>query len=464
MRRILVLGSASHSRAVDAYEWGRWPAALNATDYDTVILNCVPLADGRWPDAPRDPGLPPTDQLLQLLFTSGKELVVIGEPRLIEYDTYVSFDQSTVPMKMSHDLTAWLPQTPLFTHAQGTVVVPQTRDFEFYFQQVKSWSFYAEEVIQTRPLGPQFFVTVGWPSANAVTTTVEPIATNRVGRAIAVSLEFNLFHSKHAQAGVIKPGSASSALLTAHHSPLYWLPRATELTDIEAVDLLLAERYGVRRTTNMPQWVNGYRLPGQQKALATAVSLDSEIKKTQAQLAAAEKTLMEETRFHGLLYETGEVLEDVVRDALAELGASVHPPGEKGKDDGLVIDPAGCKGTLEIKGLTKSAGRAHVRQAHDWAANALAETNEDHKALLMVNAFRGGPVEDRAQVFPKDCVNLAGRFRVAMLTTTALFQAIKLKQEGAFDSERFWQTVFTTDGLCDLPEPQATARINRHGK
>ncbi len=44
-KRILVLGSAPHTRLVTAYTWDNLPKYLNVADYDVVILNLEPLLD-----------------------------------------------------------------------------------------------------------------------------------------------------------------------------------------------------------------------------------------------------------------------------------------------------------------------------------------------------------------------------------------------------------------------------------
>lgn len=42
-KRILVLGSAPHTRLVTAYVWDGLPKDLNIADYDVVILNFAPF-------------------------------------------------------------------------------------------------------------------------------------------------------------------------------------------------------------------------------------------------------------------------------------------------------------------------------------------------------------------------------------------------------------------------------------
>ncbi len=44
-KRILVLGSAPHTRLVTAYTWDNLPKPLNIADYDVTILNLEPLGD-----------------------------------------------------------------------------------------------------------------------------------------------------------------------------------------------------------------------------------------------------------------------------------------------------------------------------------------------------------------------------------------------------------------------------------
>jgi hypothetical protein len=58
----------------------------------------------------------------------------------------------------------------------------------------------------------------------------------------------------------------------------------------------------------------------------------------------------------------------------------------------------------------------------------------------------------RENPFPPNCIQTAERFEQCLLTTTQLFRALVAHQRGELNLEEFWETIFATTGVCQLPE------------
>jgi hypothetical protein len=217
--------------------------------------------------------------------------------------------------------------------------------------------------------------------------------------------------------------------------------------------LILRERYGLRFEQAPPPWAQAYKLPAQVRIETKIGGIQEEVQSLTRELMATREQLEETTRFRRLLYEQGEDgLEPVVRDALRELGAQVTDPGERGREDGRLVDPSGRNGMLEIKGKTKALGIRDVRQLDQWVRDAMAEEEWEGKGLLIANTYCGDPLEQRGEPFPQKSSRSAKRFGQCLLTTTQLFCALCSHQRGELDAEAFWDTIFETDGVCSLPE------------
>jgi hypothetical protein len=427
-RRILVLGYSQSSQWFDSYSWSYIPEQLNVADYDVVILNFKPFeiqAVAQSVDIDRIPRFP---QFARLLFSEGAEIVVIGRP---------FFRLGTGPYLIS---TWWLPITPTFLDESGETVQLRDEDFAFYFDHVRHWSFcLAEWKPRHQDFFAEYMVAAGIRWASRLIPHLYWIAENRYPRPIGFAVKF------------VAESHLGDRLRESGH--VIWLPPTTEISEFEAIDLLLRERYGVLREETAPHWVEQYSLPDEMPVRNRIEELESNIAKLDEELKQTWEELEIVTRFKKLLYETGEdILEPVVLDTLRELGADIELPKDKGKEDGRLTDPSGRIATLEIKGRAGTLRVSDVRQAHQWVADSIAYEGRESKGILIANLNRDQPPAKRCKVFPSNCTKVARNFDISLVTTTQIFHALALHQQGQLDTSHFWDSVFQAKGICEFPE------------
>ena len=82
VKRILVLGSEGHGRAVQAHPWDQLPEALNVADYEVVILNFTAFEDRTFAEGFPVDRLPDQSAMARLLFSQSSEVVSMGDPEL----------------------------------------------------------------------------------------------------------------------------------------------------------------------------------------------------------------------------------------------------------------------------------------------------------------------------------------------------------------------------------------------
>jgi hypothetical protein len=58
----------------------------------------------------------------------------------------------------------------------------------------------------------------------------------------------------------------------------------------------------------------------------------------------------------------------------------------------------------------------------------------------------------RRDLFPDNCVKLATRTGICLMTTTQLYEALRRDQLGQLDRESFFAAIFDANSICDLPE------------
>ena len=439
-KRILVLGSAPHTRLVTAYTWDNLPQYFNVADYDIVILNLEPLLDEELAREFNLKTLPSWQQFARLLFSHDSEIIVIGIPGI---------ELGTNPYQ---SVTWWLPLRPRFVYDSGEEIRDIEPEFAYYFRQVRHWFFHATiEIVQqynTSFLAREYLPVVH-PKANDLRLQMRAIAQTRFQKPIAFELQFQAVYlsesylSEEPQVNALRESGR-----------VIWLPGTTKISDYDAVDLILKERYGLQFEQAPPDWVAVYKLPEQIPIEEEISHHEQEIQRLKKELNTAQQRFQDTSRFRKLLYEQHvDGLEPVVRDALRELGATVSdPPPKENREDGRLTAPAGQIGMLEIKGRTKSLALADVRQLDQWVRDALIQENLKSKGILIANMYCGQPPELRNNPFPPNCIDSAKRANLCLMTTTQLFRALCSHQREELDVAEFWNTVFNTDGVCPLPE------------
>lgn len=415
-RRILVLGSTPHTRNVTAYTWDNLPPDLNVADYDVVILNLAAFEDVELYKQVHDK-LPKPAQFLRHIFSPNSEIIAVGQLRI-----------------PGRHFDWWLPVKPNFFPESGTEIREVETQFDYYFKHVKGWKSHIgansefEEAVSE--------IALVEPNAKAVRLLIYPIAQTRFKMPIAFRAEFET-----------KGGSSLRRTTN-----VFCLPAPTEISPQEAINLILKHRYGLLLEVEAPDWTADHKLPNQIPVEAEISEYVGEIERLNTALRIAKERLHHESRFVKLLYEPEAALEPIVYDALTYLKAQVQVPQIPGREDGRLIDPCGRKGLLEIKSKTQSVGMRDIRQLDHWLREAIAEEEWDGKGIMVANIQYHLPPAARGKYYPDDCIRVAKQFGLALLTTTQLFQAICSYQEGHLDVQEFWDIVFNSNGLCDLPD------------
>jgi len=435
-KRILVLGSAPHTRLVTAYTWDNLPKALNVADYDVAILNLEPLWDKELAGSVNPETLPSIEQFARLLFSHESEIIIIGYPEI-----RIGGKSSNVPA------TWWFPIFPRFVCDPGDAIRDVDPEFTYYFQYVREWSFFATSDYAGSGYPLPHYLRLVAPQADDLSFSLNPIAQTRFQKPIAFELWFQIVRT-------IESYTLRQTEILKESGSVIWLPGATKISNYDAIDLILQERYGLQFEQAPPDWIEAYKLPEQIPIEQEISHHEQEIQRLKNELATAQQCLHDASRFRKLLYEQHvDGLEPVVRDALRELGATVSdPPPKENREDGRLTAPAGQLGMLEIKGRTKSLALADVRQLDQWVRDALIQENLESKGILIANMYCGQPPELRNNPFPPNCIDSAKRANLCLMTTTQLFRALCSYQREELDVAEFWNTVFNTDGVCSLPE------------
>lgn len=425
-RRFLVLGDDLQRSDLTSYKWGDCPENLNVSDFDVVILDLVPLTDKNPPELPhRSPPRP--HQFYRLLFSERSEVVLLGSPK-----ARLRYDNRHIKIRN------YLPYQFGYTEEKGGQIDIIDDEFSFYFDKVSQYDYYFTGKWDVHKNANKILGRI-FTKVNSHDTTIESrLAETRFHKAIGLAVSFSVSRS-------------GSRRVPATSGPAIWLPSTDRISSTEAVELLLRERYGLRLKATPPDWLEEFVLPHEIPLCEKIEEVQKEIAELRDGLEDRRRELEVETRVKGILYERGQALEPLVRDALSSLGAEVTPAEEPGREDGRFTDPQGQQGMLEIKSSSSAIGIRDVRQLDQWVRDAIAEEDWDGKGVLVASGWVDVQPEERAEQFASNAIRTAERFGLALVSTDQVFSALQRDQEGDLDRERFWDAIMTTDGRVSLP-------------
>jgi len=424
-KRILVIGHTLKSRSLKSFKWKEFPKDYNIADYDVVIIDFTTIDE---PPYHKDHPIE-SDYLINFLSNPENEMLLIGKPYHFKFKVLDSNSTYII------DFENLFPFFPAFIEAQGEEIRDVVKEYSYYFSKVKRWNrqLKYKTISELRKSGQGIN---RWSSekmfgSDKFSFQFQSIANTVSKHPIAVVFNFQ-----------------STEKLTAK---VVCLPKTTEIPAIEGIKLILKYRYGFKFESKLPEWVECFKLPEQMEIEEKISDLNNKKFEIDKEINSLSIRLKENIKFQELLYESGNILAYTVHDALELIGATVDRT-EKFQDDGLFTDPFDRRYTLEIKGVVKSAARSHIRQLEDWKEKAEVDNGWKGKGLLIVNAYKELPLQERRVPFPDDCVNKAEFEKICLLTTTQLFKALQTFQEGKLDRKDFWDAIYNSNGICDLPE------------
>jgi len=280
------------------------------------------------------------------------------------------------------------------------------------------------------------------PELSRVEIKTFPLAQNRYDKPLGIGVRYTV-HEGYKFEGI--PVSQGREI----PGRMYFLHPPSEISSKEAIDILLRDLFDIGIREAEPEWASRLRVPKQdviEKDIQEAKSL---IEAKQAEIDIASSELAARRKFVELLYQQGDRLQELVWEALENIGATVTLPTVDNKEDGWISTPFG-EGVLEIKSSKGSASLDDVRQLDGWVLNG-RQMGKEYKAILIGNYFCNKPLASRRRPFPANVIKEAEKREQCLLTTQQLFEAHCAVQEGA-DGKAFLEKIMTTVGPCTLVE------------
>lgn len=187
---------------------------------------------------------------------------------------------------------------------------------------------------------------------------------------------------------------------------------------------------------SLPQWASEMCILEEEEERAKQEKIERAIEELQNKLADQKRRIDEIQQYKLLLTASGNLLEEITKRVLGELGFSILTT-EKGRSD--IIAKYGDIGIVaEIKGVSKSAAEKHAAQLEKWVSQFIEENESIPKALLIVNGFCDIPVTDRTEeVFPHQMLKYSeARGHILITTTQLLCLYIEVQRDPTCKADR----------------------------
>ncbi len=204
----------------------------------------------------------------------------------------------------------------------------------------------------------------------------------------------------------------------------------------------------------LPDWTNGYAADRERQCLASLIRDEAKAAALQRDVDAKKARLEEFRRPKRLFTTTGLALERIVAEVFRNWGIVVREP--TGNRTDLIIEHHKRHAVIEIKGVTGSAAESHAAQLEKWVSEYITEHETIPKAILIVNAYRDKPIDERPDiVFPTQMLAYASKREQCLVSG---FQLWALNEWCAGDQERIANVLdllFSTIGILVTPKDVA---------
>lgn len=451
--KVLLVGAKGYQQTgegvrVDCCLWSALKTLDNIRDYDTIIVDLLDLQseDAKkaidWAYFHQQFNFPNAIDVL----TNGGAIIVVGDPRFSAPAAQADEAEGETPAEES--FLKWTGIRFAWDSEPGDTVQftddYEHRQFERYVSNLKEWSYSLAQCRIDRDVLPQQFNVDYMKKKNLdIGLKKDFFCVNRYRHALAFMLQFQYLRHE----GYEEPEVWDT------HGPIILLP-AISLNADETRQLILADICDVQTSMPEPEWINEFVAPGQNKVDAEIKKIEADRQSVLKKLQDAQGRRVKARECLKLLYERELALEPVARDILRGLGAHVEDPSEPNKEDGWVVVRVGDKtyeGVLEIKSTRADQfGEDGRKQLLDWIDRGRTLRGKNYKGIFVGNSAVDKPNKERPWAFSDSWTKAAKLSAICALKTEDLYVIHVLNAKGAIEVDRFWEEVFSTNGVFNM--------------
>jgi hypothetical protein len=249
------------------------------------------------------------------------------------------------------------------------------------------------------------------------------------------------------------PGGAAVAVeLEVGGGRVIFLPAMSEST-ISSQRTTLAQTIlgGIRNTlllgaeSDPPEWVGEHVLPGIPEATKKIEQLEAKLDALESELEEVRNEFRGLDRYRRMLWQEGKYGLDLpVRDALTLLGWTAFSRA----DEPAVFYNGRDRILVETQGSTGLIGMDPHYRLRERLEQAIAETGERPRGIIVANGLRETPPNERGQYYENALRVAAESMRYCVVDTLQLFEAVRAQMTGeSAKVSAFLDRLVMTEGI-----------------
>lgn len=220
------------------------------------------------------------------------------------------------------------------------------------------------------------------------------------------------------------------------------------LSSLEGIDKELKDQKADAIEMNSPEWVKEYYIGNEKNELEVLEDLSKQAEEIYERIEQQEAKLNEYERLKMLLFESGKNLEAMVEKVFAGFGYEIL--ASVANRDDLIIKYNDQIAVIEVKGVNGSSGEKQAAQLEKWVSEYMIDHGIVPKGILIVNAFRDKPLEERTEKnFPDQMLKFSKGREHSLLTTTQLLELHLCFTNGKITLDQVHDILFKTIGEID---------------
>jgi hypothetical protein len=217
---------------------------------------------------------------------------------------------------------------------------------------------------------------------------------------------------------------------------------------LEGIDGILKEQKADTTEVKLPEWVKGYHIGNEKQEIELLDDLLKEAEEIYERIELQETKLKEYDQLKMLLFESGKNLEAMVEKIFDAFGYEILE-SVANRDD-VIIKYNDEIAVIEVKGVNGSSGEKQAAQLEKWVSEYTIDHGVVPKGILIVNAFRDKPLDERTEKsFPEQMLKFSKRRDHCLLTTTQLLDLYLSFTNADVTFEQIHAILFKTIGVVD---------------
>ncbi len=434
--KYLVLGSTGHQH-VECVDWEIEPLP-NFVDYDVIIVNVRSLDRDFMDEVSLDKITAFRNQFMRII-KSNAVLIVLTAPHF-----YIERQDRFPRGKINNYF--WCPiDIQTFDEAGDTINIINDQ-FPKYFSQFKKWEYHL--YVHVGAMKHNYFQ----EDKHKIKLEKFSLIKNREGRMLSGTISVEFFRGEERTRAYSSSDYTFSETPNDIYGPIHLLPELIETNQKESINLLLEDLLGKPQVLLPPEWVESVKMPfidSIQKQINEnnegITTLQEEVKKLEEQKASIEE-------YKRLLFSDGFDLEDVFRTCLTKLGGTVEPAKYSDEEYCLVFKDKDYP--IEAKGITRSVSLTHLRQVIDYMLKYEEETGESCKGILLGNAWKHKPIEERGTqdtpIFPDNVIRRACDLKIALVSSVEFFSAFCKFLDNELTGTEIIEQIVNSEGVVSF--------------